>query len=129
MHKGFLKLGAILGAIAVALGAMGAHSLKKMVSEQAVEIFETGVRYQFLHVFAILIVGILYKEYQHKLLIWAGRLFLLGIVLFSGSLYALTIIKGFVLSGFDWVGPITPLGGLCFIAGWICLFLSIFRAK
>lgn len=124
MHKGFLKTGAILGAITVALGAFGAHSLKKLVSTQALEIFETGIRYQFLHVFAIIIVGILFKEFPNKLMIWAGRLFVVGILLFSGSLFFLTILKGFVIPGYAWVGPITPIGGLCFIVGWICLLFS-----
>ena len=127
MHKGYLKTAAILGAITVAMGAFAAHSLKEIISDYALGIFETGVRYQFYHVFALFIVGILYKEYPGKLLKWAGALFIVGIVLFSGSLYLLTAVKAMVQPGFTWIGPITPLGGLCFILGWLCLFIAIFK--
>ena len=127
MHKLFLKTAAIIGALAVALGAFAAHALKELVSEYALGIFETAVRYQFYHAFALLAVGILYQPFGSKMLKWAGRLFILGIILFSGSLYALAVVKGAVLPGFKWLGPITPLGGLCFIGGWICLFIAIFK--
>lgn len=125
MHRGFLKTAALLGVFSVALGAFAAHSLKGTISDYALSIFETSVRYQFYHVFALLIVGVLYKEFPGKLLQWSGRLFIAGIILFSGSLYILTVIKAFVLPGYNWVGAITPFGGLCFIIGWICLFIGI----
>lgn len=125
MHRGFIKTAALLGAFSVAMGAFAAHTLKENISSYAVEIFETSVRYQFYHVFALLIVGILYKEFPGKLLKWAGRFFITGIILFCGSLYFLTFIKAAVLPGYKWVGPITPIGGLCFILGWICLFIGI----
>jgi uncharacterized membrane protein YgdD (TMEM256/DUF423 family) len=125
MHKGYLRTAALLGAFSVAMGAFAAHSLKQSVSAYAVEIFETSVRYQFYHAFALLIAGILFKEFPGKLLKWAGIFFITGIILFCGSLYVLTFIKAAVLPGYKWVGAITPLGGLCFIAGWICLFLGI----
>ncbi len=89
MHKGYIKTAAILGALSVALGAFAAHTLKGSVSDYALEIFETSVRYQFYHVFALLAVGILYKEFPNKTMVWAGRLFIAGIILFSGSLYIL----------------------------------------
>lgn len=127
MHKGLLKTAAIIGALSIALGAFAAHSLRQHISDYAVSIFETGVRYQFYHVFALLITGILYKEFPNKLIIWAGKLFIAGIILFSGSLYLLTFIKGAVLPGYNWVGAITPIGGLLFIAGWVCLFLGFFK--
>ena len=127
MHKGFLKTAALLAAFSVALGAFAAHSLKGTVSDYALGIFETAVRYQFYHVFALLFVGILYKEFPGKVLKWSGRLFIIGMILFSGSLYILTVIKAAVLPGYNWVGAITPLGGLCFIAGWLCLFTGILR--
>jgi uncharacterized membrane protein YgdD (TMEM256/DUF423 family) len=127
MHNGFLKVAAILGALAVALGAFGAHALRQKVSDAAVNIFETGVRYQFYHVFALLICGVIYKDYSNKLMIWAGALFITGIILFSGSLYVLTYFKATVKPGYNWVGAITPVGGLAFIAGWVCLFISILR--
>jgi uncharacterized membrane protein YgdD (TMEM256/DUF423 family) len=125
MHKGFLKTASLLGVLSVAMGAFAAHSLKQAISDYAVSIFETAVRYQLYHVFALLITGILYKEFQNKLISTAGKLFIMGIILFSGSLYILTFIKAVVMPGYDWVGAITPFGGLCFIAGWICLFLGI----
>ena len=129
MHKSFLKTAAIIGALSVAMGAFAAHTLKDLVSEYAMGIFETAVRYQFYHVFALLAVGILYQQFPGKMLKWAGRLFILGIILFSGSLYALAVVKGAVLPGFKWLGPITPLGGVCFIAGWICLFVGVFNKQ
>ena len=129
MHKGFLKTAAFLGALSVALGAFAAHGLKQHISDNALSIFETSVRYQFYHVFALLACGILYKEFQHPLIKWAGSLFITGIILFSGSLYILTFIKAAVMPGYDWIGAITPLGGLCFIAGWVCLFIGIFKQQ
>ncbi len=125
MHKGFLRTAALLGAFSIAIGAFAAHSLKGSVSDYAFDIFETAVRYQFYHVFALLIVGILYKEFPNKFLKWSGRLFIIGIFLFCGSLYFLAYIKAAVLPGYNWVGAITPFGGLCFIIGWMCVFIGI----
>jgi uncharacterized membrane protein YgdD (TMEM256/DUF423 family) len=127
MHKSFLKTAAILGALSVALGAFAAHALKEKISDYAVNIFETGVRYQFYHVFALLAAGILYKEFHNKFIRWSGLLFLAGIILFSGSLYLLTYIKGAVMPGYSWVGAITPIGGLAFILGWIFLYIGCFK--
>ena len=128
MHKGFLKAATFTGALSVALGAFAAHSLKeKNISTYAISIFETGVRYQFYHVFALLISGILYKDFTNKFIKWSGIFFISGMILFSGSLYLLTFIKGAVKPGYDWVGAITPVGGLCFIAGWIFLFIGLFK--
>ena len=129
MHTSFLKTAAIFGALSVALGAFAAHSLKNTISDYALSIFETAVRYQFYHVFALLAVGILFKEYPGKLLKWAGGLFISGIVLFSGSLYMLAVVKAAVLPGYNWIGAITPFGGLCFIAGWISLFIAVSKRR
>ena len=129
MHKRFLKTAALFGVFSVALGAFAAHSLKQYISDYAVSIFETGVRYQFYHVFALLACGILYKEFRNKFIRGAGKLFIAGIILFSGSLYVLAFIKDAVTPGYDWVGAITPLGGLCFIGGWICLFLGMYKKQ
>ena len=125
MHKGYLKTAALLGALSVILGAFAAHGLKKIVDEFTVTVFETGVRYQFYHVFALALVAILYKEYSNKMLVTAGQLFILGILFFSGSLYLLTFKAAANLDGLYWVGPITPIGGVCFIGGWICLVFGI----
>ncbi|MGH2566088.1 MAG: DUF423 domain-containing protein [Ginsengibacter sp.] len=129
MHKGFLKTATFIGALSVAFGAFAAHYLKEHVSEYAVNIFETAVRYQFYHAFALLTSGILYKEFPNKFIKWSGKLFIAGIILFCSSLYALTFIKAAVLPGYNWIGAITPLGGLSFIAGWLCLFLGIVKKQ
>ncbi len=128
MHKAFLQIAALAGAFSVVLGAFGAHALKKHVSEATVVIFETAVRYQFYHVFALALAAILYRDFTNKWMIWAGNSFVAGIVLFCGSLYLLTYIKGAEKEGLDWVGIITPFGGLAFILGWVFLFLGLYKA-
>lgn len=127
MHKFFLQSASLLGALAVALGAFGAHALKRVVPEAVVNIFETGVRYQFYHVFALLLAGILYNNFSGKWMLWAGNLFIIGIILFSGSLYLLTWLKASGKTGLDWAGIITPFGGLAFIAGWVCMFIGLYK--
>lgn len=127
MHKGFIKTAAVFGLLSVALGAFAAHALKEKISDYAVNIFETGVRYQFYHVFALLAAGILYKEFSNKFIRWSGIFFIAGIILFSGSLYILTYIKGAVMPGYNWIGAITPAGGLAFIFGWIFLFIGCLK--
>ena len=124
MHKGFLKTSVLLGALSVILGAFAAHGLKKILATDLLQTFETGVRYQFYHVFALIAAGILYKEFPVKLMIWAGILFITGIILFSGSLYLLCYVKQYEL-GLNWVGAITPFGGVSFIAGWALLFAAM----
>ncbi len=125
MNTFYLKTATLLGALAVGLGAFGAHALKQMLNEKYLGIFETAVRYQFYHVFALLAVGILFKEFPNVYLAWSGRLFIAGIVLFSGSLYLLTALEGMGQQGFKWLGAVTPLGGLCFIAGWVLLTFGL----
>lgn len=124
MHKGFLKTAALLGALSVILGAFAAHGLKKILTTDDLQIFETAVRYQFYHVFALLAVGILYKEFPGKLMAWAGKFFIAGIILFSGSLYLLCYVKYNQLP-LNWLGAITPFGGAAFIAGWVLLFWAV----
>jgi uncharacterized membrane protein YgdD (TMEM256/DUF423 family) len=124
MKKSFVFSACILGALAVILGAFGAHALKEKLTAAQLQIFETGVRYHFYHVFALLVTAILYKEYPVKLLLWAGNLFICGIILFSGSLYFLIIAEGMKK-----LGIITPIGGACFIAGWLLLGAGIFKKK
>lgn len=115
MAQIFLLTASISGALAVCLGAFAAHGLKARLSTELLSAFRTGVDYQFYHTFALLAVALLIKHIgPSALLTAAGWLFLLGILLFSGSLYAMA------LGGPKWLGPITPLGGLCFIAGWVC---------
>lgn len=127
MHKFFLQSASVLAVLAVALGAFGAHALKRIAPESVVNIFETGVRYQFYHAFALAVAGILYRDFSNKWMIWAGNSFLTGILLFSGSLYILTYLKAAARQGLDWVGIITPFGGLAFIAGWVCMFIGLYK--
>lgn len=124
MHKKFLITASFLGALSVVLGAFAAHQLKKMYEPAELQTFETAVKYQMYHALALLAVGILYKEFPLKQLRWAGNLFIAGIILFSGSLYLLCQLVFADISA-KWVGPITPLGGLCFIAGWLLLAVGI----
>ena len=128
MQNFYLKTAAILGALAVALGAFGAHTLKKILSDKYLEVFETAVRYQFYHVFALIAVGILLKEFPNNQLVWSGRLFCFGILIFSGSLYLMTLLEAMGKQGFQWLGAITPLGGLCLIAGWIMMAVGTVKA-
>lgn len=125
MHKTFLQLASVLGGLAVALGAFGAHALKRHVSDATAGIFETAVRYQFYHVFALALVAILYRDFTNKYMTWAGNSFIAGIILFSGSLYLLTYIKGTEKQGLDWVGIVTPFGGLAFILGWVFMLIGL----
>lgn len=113
-----------MAALAVILGAFGAHSLKAVMAPDQLVIFHTGVSYQFYHSFALLLTGIVYGYYPHKNLRLATTFFLVGIILFSGSLYAMTLlsIEGI---GLGPLGIITPIGGLCFIIGWILFFFGI----
>lgn len=129
MHKGFLRTAAVLGALAVTLGAFGAHGLKKIVPPETVSTFETGVRYQFYHTFALLIIAILFEKFPHRNIRYAGICFITGIVLFSGSLYALTFLQATNTVGLRGIGAVTPIGGLFFIVGWIFLFLGLGNKK
>jgi uncharacterized membrane protein YgdD (TMEM256/DUF423 family) len=122
MTRIFFCLGSILGGLAVALGAFGAHALEARLDADALSTFETGVRYQMYHALALLAVTVAITRWPDSdLPSAAGWLFVAGIVLFSGSLYLLS------LTGTRWLGAIAPLGGIAFIAGWACLALSAWR--
>lgn len=130
MHKGFLIIASVLGALAVTFGAFGAHKLKELVPPETVSTFQTGVTYQFYHTFALLVVGILFVHLSPAaagLLEWAGRCFFIGVILFSGSLYILTMLKATETVGLSKIGIVTPIGGLFFIAGWVCLILALLK--
>ena len=127
MHKKYIAIGAVLGAIAVALGAFGAHGLKKVVSADTVQVFQTGVQYQMYHAIALLLTGFLYEKCPPRLVKTAGILFLTGIILFSGSLYLITAGKAMENITLDKAGMITPVGGLAFIGGWLFLFVAAIR--
>lgn len=123
--KNILRLCALLGALAVVLGAFGAHGLKSLVTPDRIEIFTTGVRYHFYHVFAIGLAAALWrvKGMRRSQLKRAAYCWAAGIVLFSGSLYLLSLQDILPLPT-SLLGPVTPVGGLFFVAGWILLFLA-----
>jgi uncharacterized membrane protein YgdD (TMEM256/DUF423 family) len=129
MHRWFLITASLIGALSVALGAFAAHTLKMYAPADTVAIFETGVRYQFYHGFALLAVAILFEKYAGGLMQWAGNCFQFGIVLFSGSLYLLTALKMADIKGMQWVGFFTPFGGLFFIAGWILMVIAFIKGE
>jgi len=120
--KLFLSLGAISGAFGVIIGAFGAHGLKNKLSVEMLTVYQTGVQYHFYHTFALLAVGLLALRFQSGLLTFSGWSFLFGILIFSGSLYALSI------SGVKILGAITPIGGLFFIIGWVLLAVAVIKA-
>ena len=121
MKRNFLALGALSGGIAVALGAFAAHALKARLDPQLLVTFETGARYQMYHALALLAVGLLAGRASSRLLAASGAFFVVGTVLFSGSLYALA------LTGTRGLGAITPFGGVAFLAGWLCLGWAVWR--
>ena len=129
MHKGFLRTAAVLGVLAVTLGAFGAHGLKKIVPPETLGTFETGVRYQFYHTLALLAIAILFEKFPLRSIRYAGICFITGIVLFSGSLYLLTLLQATNTVGLRGIGAITPIGGVFFIVGWLCLFLGIGKGR
>jgi uncharacterized membrane protein YgdD (TMEM256/DUF423 family) len=121
MANTFLLIGSLVGFLGVAAGAFGAHGLRSRLSPDMLAVFETAVRYQMYHVFALLITAaVMARVGDARLLAIAGWSFITGVVLFSGSLYALA------LTGISGLGAITPLGGLAFLVGWACL--AIFAA-
>lgn len=124
-----IKIAAVSGALAVALGAFGAHSLKAALSPEQLQVYETGVRYQFYHTLAILLSGMLLRNNGSGLYKTSGYFFLAGIVFFSGSLYLLSCRTLLGIEGWSILGPVTPLGGLFFICGWIVLFIAANKAK
>jgi uncharacterized membrane protein YgdD (TMEM256/DUF423 family) len=129
MNRNFLSIAALLGALSVALGAFAAHSLRSMANPDVVSIFETGVRYQFYHTFALFIVAFLSEKINNKWMIWAGNCFIMGIILFCGSLYALTALAIGQSTHKTLVGIATPIGGVFFILGWIFLYISITKRE
>lgn len=125
MHKGYLITGCVFAAIAVILGAFGAHGLKQIVPPETVSTFETGVRYHFYHSFALLALAIAFDKGKRNWMKFAGFAFVAGILLFSGSLYLLTMLKATETVGLSKLGIITPFGGLFFVAGWITFAIAL----
>jgi len=123
MQKFSLMAGSIFGALAVMIGAFGAHALKPMLTQtNRLETFETAVKYQFYHALALLLVGLLCYHLNHPALRWAAYAFVGGILIFSGSLYVLC------LTGVTWLGAITPIGGILLIIGWLRLLYTVMKS-
>lgn len=124
MFPKYFVIGAINAALAIALGAFGAHGLEEALDEHYLEIFETGVRYHMYSALSLMIISLLAKQIgESKLVLAGGRLIFTGTVIFSGSLYILA------LSGFSKLGMITPIGGVCMLAGWVCIIRSAVKAR
>jgi uncharacterized membrane protein YgdD (TMEM256/DUF423 family) len=121
MTRGFAVLGALSGLLAVGLGAFAAHALRARLAAEAVEVFETGARYQMYHALALLAVAWATTRWPGAAVTAAGWSFVAGTLVFSGSLYILT------LSGQRWLGAITPVGGAAFLIGWLCLAVAAWR--
>lgn len=122
MDRLFFVIGSLSGFIGVALGAFGAHALKSRLDPDLLATFEVGVRYQMYHAFALLAVAWAQTRWPGAVLTASGWLFVAGTLIFSGSLYALS------LSGLRWLGAITPVGGLALLAGWLCLAWAAWKA-
>ena len=118
-----MAAGAVSGMIAVAAGAFGAHAMKGRVSPELVETFQTGAHYQMYHALALLALGLALGRGTGPVAVWAGWLFIVGSIVFSGSLYALA------LTGARWWGAVTPIGGVCLILGWVVFAWGIVTAE
>ena len=124
MERLFFSIASLLGALAVGLGAFGAHAMRGRVAENLLANYETGVRYHFYHVLALVAVVVAIQRWPNSSLPpLAGWLFVIGIAIFSGSLYIMAF------TGLRWLGAITPIGGVALIAGWICLMLVAWRGS
>lgn len=129
MPEKFSRLAGIFALLAVILGAFAAHGLEGKLNPDQLHSFETGVRYQFYHAIGIFIVAILAFQKPSAWLNRAAWLFIIGILFFSGSIYLLSCRDLLGISSWKWLGPITPIGGLLFIAGWASLIFSTINTK
>lgn len=123
MQRLLMLIASLSAFVAVLAGAFGAHALRGRISAELLATFETGVRYQMYHALALLGVALAYSRWSVAQFVWAGWLFIAGTVLFSGSLYLLS------LTGTRWWGAVTPLGGLCFLGGWAAMVWGIVAAR
>lgn len=121
MSKTILLVGTALLILAVIFGAFGAHALKEKLSDDMMQVYKTGVEYHFYHALGLILVGILAMNNSSTLINWSACLLFAGVILFSGSLYALAITE------IKWLGIVTPVGGVSFIIGWALLFLAILK--
>lgn len=122
--RNYVVIGSLNMALAVALGAFGAHILKESIAPGMLEIYQTGNHYHMIHGLGLMLVALFFERLaKSKLLIWSARLLFIGIIIFSGSLYLLAI------SGVKMLGAITPIGGFCFIVGWLLLGTAVLKKK
>lgn len=127
MYRQALIAGTLFAMLSVILGAFGAHALKAVLTEDLLRSFETGVKYEMYHSLALLAVGIAYAHKPHKFLRIASVLFILGIILFSGSIYLLVALKSNGQIGLGGFGILTPIGGVLFIIAWLLMLLSFLK--
>jgi len=128
MHKKLIALAAFIAGLAVALGAFGAHGLQKITTDEKIlHGYQTAVQYQMYHALALLSVGIFYFQLSGRWMKWVATLFIAGIILFSGSLYLITLLKIQESDAVKYAGPVTPLGGIFLITGWIILMIAAIR--
>jgi len=123
MARPIFLAAALLGFLGVAGGAFGAHALRDMLDVELLSVYETGIRYQMYHAFALALAGWALQKYQSPHFKQAGWFFVTGVALFSGSLYIM------VFTGLRWLGAVTPIGGLAFLAGWFSLIVGFWKSK
>lgn len=128
MNRRIILTASFFGAVAVMLGAFGAHGLKNLVSADAVAIWNKGVEYQFYHTFALLFLST-FNRFRTKLVDLSYLFFTIGMVFFSGSLYLLATLEITHIGFINLIGPITPLGGLLLVAGWVMLFFAALKNR
>ena len=127
MRKNDFITAALLLSLAVALGAFGAHALKSYLDATALNTYQTAVQYHFIHALGLAIAALVAPSADVAPRNWAARLFKLGLLLFSGSLYLMSFLKAAGYTGVGWLGAITPFGGLCFVVAWLLLAWSVRR--
>ena len=125
MQRTFFRTAAIIAMISVMLGAFGAHALKDHLTEQALASFQTATTYMMSHAVELFIVGMMYRHYKKKAMVWSGNFFVMGIIMFSGSIYLRIALSYLGYDKLTIVNIITPVGGVFFILGWLMLFVSI----
>lgn len=129
MRNSILALGALLAAITIAMGALGAHALKDILTAAQLQTYETAVRYQQFHVFALFVIGILQNQYPQLSLGICTKLVLVGMLLFGGSIYLVLFLSQIAVPIPFWIYLITPLGGLCYISSWLLLAIKLYRVS
>ena len=129
MDRNLIFTGCLLMALAVVAGAFGAHALQALLDEKYIDTYHTAVTYHAYHALALILTGILHPHARQSLIKSSSRFFLLGLVLFCGSLYILTLLIAFAKIRYTWLGAITPFGGVCFITGWVLLAVAVRKGR